>query len=178
MVDATRYPTVTLLSVDDAVLEDLVEAATAQAAADEVTPRLTAGPEWSPARVAWLRRFHRDRRAGLDGPAGEATWAVLCQGRLVGSVRLKRTDKHAVLEIGAWLARPARGNGVGTAALAALLTHAREAGASAVRAETTASNNAALGTLRRLRFHLTPGDGQDVLATVSLEPAASETERR
>jgi RimJ/RimL family protein N-acetyltransferase len=175
--DAATGPTVTLAGVDEAVLHELIGLATTQAAADEVTPRLTAGPGWSPARVAWLRQFHRDRRGGLDATAGEATWAVFCQGRLMGSVRLKRTDEQTVLETGVWLAGQARGAGVGTAALAAVLNQARDAGATAVRAHTTASNTAALGALRRLGFEVSPGDGQDVLATVRLGPAAAAGRR-
>src|SRR3712207_8457184 len=43
--------------------------------------RVTPGPDWSPARVAWLLAFHRDRRPGLDGELGEATWAVVVEDR-------------------------------------------------------------------------------------------------
>lgn len=167
---------VALVAVDDAVLESLVEIAIMQAAADEVTPTLTAGPGWSPVRVAWLRSFHRDRRPGLDGPAGEATWAVLVDERLVGSVRLKRTDVQGVLETGVWLVRGARGRGVGTAALAALLRQASMVGATAVRADTTVCNVAALGVLRRLGFHLSFDDDQSVQAVVNLNPHPSVTD--
>ncbi|MHB8717888.1 MAG: GNAT family N-acetyltransferase [Candidatus Dormibacteria bacterium] len=175
MVRASGRPPVALTAVDDAVLEELVDVAITEAAADEVTPRVTAGPEWSSARAAWLRRFHRDRRDGLDGPTGEATWVVRYQGRVAGSVRLKRTEEQKVLETGVWLARSARGTGVGTAAVAAVLARARSAGASRVRAQTTASNRSALGALRRLGFDLTTGDSQEVLATVSLEPDPWQT---
>ena len=68
-----------------------------------------AGDQWDHERTEWLRRFHRDRRAGLDGPVGEATWPVSVDGAVVGSVRLQRTAKAAVLETGIWLTRRARG---------------------------------------------------------------------
>jgi hypothetical protein len=55
----------TLVVVDDAVLDRLVEAAVTGAAADEVTPPSTADGRWSDDRVAWLRQFHRERRPGL-----------------------------------------------------------------------------------------------------------------
>lgn len=136
------------------MLEQLVQVATVDASADEVTPALTAGNCWTARRVAWLRDFHRARRTGLAGPAGEATWAVVVDERVVGSVRLKRTETPGVLETGAWLTRAARGRGVGRAAAAAVLREAAAAGADAVRADTTTGNAAALGVLYRLGFRL------------------------
>jgi RimJ/RimL family protein N-acetyltransferase len=162
---------VTLVGVDEAVLEDLVEVATSDAAADEVTPRVTPGGGWTPARLAWLRSFHRDRRAGLDGPEREATWAVVVEGRVVGAVRLRRADRSGVLETGIWLSRRVRGRGVAAAALAAVLQEAAAAGAVAVRADTMAGNTAALAVLRRLGFALSPsGEGPDVRALLVLQP--------
>lgn len=90
----------TLVAVDETVLEKLVHAATTDAAADEVTPPLTPGSDWTPARVAWLRSFHRDRRAGLASSAAEATWAVVVDERVVGSVRLKRVAKQPSWRLG------------------------------------------------------------------------------
>lgn len=158
-----------LVPVDDDVLDALVQAATTDAAAGEVTPPLTPDPAWTPERVAWLRAFHRDRRAGLAGPLGEATWAVLAAGDVVGSVRLRRTQEPGVLETGAWLTRAARGQGRGRAALTALLEQARTDGARAVRADTTAGNAAALGVLQRLGAVLTCSlDGTAVRAVLPL----------
>ena len=155
--------------MDEVVLEALVRAATSDAAADDVTPPVSAGPAWTAERITWLRAFHRDRRAGLDGPAAQATWAVLADERVVGSVRLARTDRPGTLETGAWLTRSARGRGVGTAALAAVLAEAAAWGADAVRADTRATNVKALAVLRRLGFTLTPaGDGPDVAAVLRL----------
>ena len=141
-----------LALVDDVVLEHLLAAATSDAAAGDVTPPLTPGDRWTPERVAWLRSFHVDRRAGLDGEAGEATWAVLVDGQVVGGARLARTAQDAVLEVGLWLTRGARGSGVGRAALSALVAQAAAHGCVAVRADTRASNAAALGVLRHLGF--------------------------
>jgi len=169
---------VVLAAIDRALLDDLVEVAITRASADEVTPPLTPGPEWSPVRVAWLRSFHRDRRQGLEGPAGEATWAVIVGRHVVGSVRLKRMDEHGVLETGMWLARDARGRGIGTAALAAVLQQASGLGALAVRADTTVDNTGAVGTLRRLAFALNRGEGQAVRAVVSLAPRHPDTDHR
>ncbi|WP_037295620.1 GNAT family N-acetyltransferase [Saccharomonospora azurea] len=149
---------VILVEVDEPVLARLVRAATTDAAADDVTPPLTADSGWTPARVEWLRRFHRDRRAGLGGPAGESTWGVVTADGVVGSVRLKRTAE-GVLETGVWLTRMARGRGLGTAAMAVAVRKAVELGAREVRADTTVANVGALRLLRRLGFTLARADG-------------------
>jgi RimJ/RimL family protein N-acetyltransferase len=149
---------VVLVAVDDAVLDELVDAATTGADANEVTPPVTSGDAWTPNRIEWLRRLHRDCRAGLEGPAGQSTWAITEDGRVVGSVRLRRTDENGVLETGIWLTRGARGRGVGQAAIAAVLDEAATRRADAVRAETTSGNTAALSVLQRLGFELSPAD--------------------
>lgn len=66
-------PEVELVAVGEDVLARLVVSATQGASANEVTPPLAPGNHWSLERIDWLRRFHRDRRAGIDGPCGEAT---------------------------------------------------------------------------------------------------------
>jgi RimJ/RimL family protein N-acetyltransferase len=157
---------VALVAIDEAVLERLVHAATTDADAGEVTPPIGAGNEWESVRVEWVREFHRDRRAGLEGPAGEATWAVVKDARVVGSVRLKRTDEAGVLETGVWLTRGARGHGVGRAAMLAVLQLAAACGAVSVRAETTEANVAALHVLRRLGFALAPAETQGCVRAV------------
>jgi hypothetical protein len=58
-VGAVDVPAVTLVDVDELTLDRLVNAAITDAAADEVTPPATTGDEWSPARIAWLKDFHR-----------------------------------------------------------------------------------------------------------------------
>ena len=163
---------VALVAVDEAVLEQLVQAATSDAGANEVTPPLNSGEDWTPARIEWLRDFHRARRAGLDGPAGEATWAIVVASAVVGAARLKRTGEDGVVEAGVWVTRSSRGSGVATAAVAAVLRRAAELGAYAVRAETTAGNVGALALLRRLGFELTAADdGCGVRAVLVLSPA-------
>ena len=143
---------VALVAVDEAVLARLVGAALVDATPDEVTPPLTSGDRWGPERIEWLRRFHRDRRIGLDGPLGEASWAVTAGAHVVGAVRLKRTADPAVLETGIWLTRSARGRGVGRRAMTAVLDEARDHGAREVRADTSPENTAALAVLEALGF--------------------------
>src|SRR5699024_12575726 len=81
---------VQLRDVDDAVLDQLLRTAVQDAAAHEVTPPLTSGPAWTAERIDWFLDHHRRARCGVDGPAGEATWAVMLEGRPVGAVRLRR----------------------------------------------------------------------------------------
>ena len=125
--------------------------------------------------MEWLRAFHRDRRRGLAGPGREATWAVVevddgadpDDGRVVGGVRLRRTDDPEVLEIGIWLARDARGRGVGAQAMRLVLDRARQAGARTVRAETATTNASAVALLRTLGAVVTV-DGDAVRAEIPL----------
>ena len=89
---AEPVPAVALLDVSEAVLEQLLELALRDADADEVTPPLGTTPGWNTDRISWFREFHRAAAAGLDGPAGQKSWAISCDGQLAGSVRLRRTD--------------------------------------------------------------------------------------
>lgn len=172
-------PLPVLVAVRDAVLEQLVQAATSDASADDVTPPLTAGEAWTAVRVGWLRDFHRDRRAGLDGTTGEATWAVVLNEAVVGSVRLKRTEEPDELETGIWLTRRARGRGLGRAVMVAALQQAAALGAVRVRADTTAGNAAALAVLSHLGFTISRGDdSQDVHALIFLSAPPAPAEHR
>jgi RimJ/RimL family protein N-acetyltransferase len=156
-----------LRPIDEAVLARLVGAAVAGAEPDEVTPPLPSAGGWRPDRIEWLRRFHRDRRIGLDGPLGETTWAVVAGGEVVGAVRLKRVAEPDVLETGIWLARPARGRGVARAAIAEVLEQARAHGARAVRADTSPENAPAVSVLQRLGFR-TSVEGDRLVAVKEL----------
>ena len=149
---SARLRRVRLVRVDEIVLARLVGAALADATPDEVTPPVAAGDRWGPARIEWLRRFHRDRRLGLDGSLGEATWAVSVGGDVVGAVRLKRTAVPDVLETGIWLTRSTRGKRIGRRAMMGVLEKARELGAREVRADTSPENGPALAVLAALGF--------------------------
>src|SRR5699024_12817471 len=99
---------VQLRDVDDAVLDQLLRTAVQDAAAHEVTPPLTSGPAWTAERIDWFLDHHRRARCGVDGPAGEATWEVMLEGRTVGAVRLQRHDADT-LEARNWMGRYVRG---------------------------------------------------------------------
>ena len=166
---------VELRPVTEATLSRIVAAAMEGATADEVTPPITPGTAWTEERVEWLRAFHRDRRRGLAGPEREATWAVVevdddggpDDGRVVGGLRLRRTGDPDVLETGIWLARDARGRGIGAQAMRLVLGRARQAGARTVRAETTTAHASAVGLLRALGAVITV-DGDAVRAEIPL----------
>ena len=158
-MSAVGAAAVRLVDVDEIVLDESVRVAVTDASAEEVTPPLTAGAAWTEARITWLRDYHRDRRAGLAGPHEESTWAVTTADGVIGSVRLKCTEIPGTLEIGIWLARGARGQGIGTAAVVAAVQRAASLGATAVRADTTATTVGALAVLERLGFSVEPGEG-------------------
>ncbi len=154
--------TVSLVVVDEAVLEQLVAVARTDAHADEVTPPVGEVQGWSPERIAWLRAYHRDRRGGVDGPTGEATWAVVVDGSVVGAVRLARVEDGA-LETGIWLCRNVRRKGVGVAALEQVLVLASATGATQVVARTTVANVGAQALLRQHGFLLSES-GDEITA--------------
>lgn len=179
---AEPVPAVALLDVSEALLEQLLELALRDADADEVTPPLGATPGWNTDRISWFREFHRASAAGLDGPAGQKSWAISCDGQLAGSVRLRRTDTEpsapvdggagagggvragagggaggGALETGIWLARSFRGRGVGREALRLVKGQAESAGAAVLVAETTAGNVGALALLKSAGAELVSG---------------------
>ena len=134
------------------MLDQIVHAATTDATADEVTPAMAVGNEWTSQRIAWLRSYHLANREGLAGPTREATWAAVEFGAVLGSARMKLTDQAGVVEAGIWLTRSARGRGIGSAVMKAIIAEATKAGARELCADTAETNFAALGALRRLCF--------------------------
>ena len=160
-------PEVALADVPEAVLEQLLVLAVQDASPDEVSPPLGTGPGWNAERIAWFRSYHRAAAAGLDGPAQEKSWAVLCDGVPAGSVRLKRAG-DATAETGIWVGRGYRGRGVGTAALGLVLVVARRAGLERLVASTAAANLGAQHVLASVDAILAHDDGGTVTAVVEL----------
>ncbi|MEU4265886.1 GNAT family N-acetyltransferase [Kitasatospora cinereorecta] len=147
---------VELRHVDEEILQELLLVAVNDAVPGEVMPPVAGPPGWTTKRQEAFLAWHRVRRPGLAGPLHECTFAIINDGRIVGSARLARHDGQDVLETGMWLARSERGRGIGTATLRKLLDEAASAGARAVIAETTADNAAALAALRNNDARLTP----------------------
>lgn len=157
---------VALVAVDDDILDALVEAAVTDADPDDVTPDLGAG--WTDARLAWLRRFHEERRRGFDAHHDEVTRAIVVDHSIVGAVRIHRTpDDPSVAEIGIWVVRSKRGTGVGAAAIVATCELAAALGIRIATATTTSANTAARRILDRLAFQCSV-DGTGVTATRAL----------
>ncbi|MGW1892710.1 GNAT family N-acetyltransferase [Streptomyces sp. NPDC002004] len=153
---------VELRPVDEELLRGLLAVAVADAEPGEVMPPVPGPPGWTAARRDAFLAWHRERTAGLNGPRHEATYAVLADGVVVGSARLAQRGGPAVLETGIWLGRSARGRGIGTAAVRALVDEAARCGALAVVADTTDTNRAAVSALRRNGAALTsdPATGE------------------
>jgi [ribosomal protein S5]-alanine N-acetyltransferase len=163
-------PDVSLVDVDEAVLEQLLELAKRDASPDEVAPPL-GGPGWNLERTAWFFSYHRAAARGLDGEAGEKSWAILSGGSLAGSIRLRRVESGngvAVADTGIWLGRSFRSRGVGTAALRLVLHEARKAGIAQVTARTLTGNLGAQRVLASAGAVLTPDDDGTVSAVVVL----------
>ncbi|WP_461174782.1 GNAT family N-acetyltransferase [Arthrobacter sp. Z1-9] len=163
-------PDVSLVDVNEAVLEQLLELAKRDASPDEVAPPL-GGPGWNLERTAWFFSYHRAAARGLDGDAGEKTWGILADGSLAGSIRLRRVDSGngvAVADTGIWLGRSFRSRGIGTAALRLVLDEARSAGIAEVTARTLTGNLGAQRVLASAGAVLTPDDDGTVSAVVVL----------
>ncbi|MFC5948683.1 GNAT family N-acetyltransferase [Pseudonocardia lutea] len=136
--------TVTLRALDEPLLVALLDAAVAGAEPGEVMPPVVGAPGWTDAARAAFLTFHRSRSVGAVAPV-ERTWAVLDGDTVVGAGRLEPVADG--LEVGLWLARGARGRGIGRAAVRELVARA---GGRPVVAETTADNAAAVAVLREL----------------------------
>ncbi|MEJ2869068.1 GNAT family N-acetyltransferase [Actinomycetospora sp. OC33-EN08] len=141
------HPPVTLRALDPADGSDVaavVAAAVEGALPAEVMPLDADSPdpeEWTLLRERAYARFLRSR------PAAETSYLVVEGCAVVGLARLHHDAAGA--ETGVWLARTARGRGVGSAVLGLLVERAAAHGADRLVADTTADNAAALAALRR-----------------------------
>lgn len=135
---------VALHPIDDDRLDRLAEVARTEAEPEEVMPVEGTTSGWTPRLVQAFHDFHRKR---ADDQALR-TYAVMADGEVVGSIRLDAIGAEGVLETGVWLARSARGKGIGGRALGLVLAEARQHGADAVIASTRSVNRRALGILR------------------------------
>jgi RimJ/RimL family protein N-acetyltransferase len=140
---------VRLRPVDEQSLEPLLSVAVAETEPAEVMPPVPGPAGWSLARREAFREFHRSHFGGLDGPTRTVMYAITIGSDVVGMIRMSRTDDPETVETGMWIGKSARGQGIGVAALRALLAEAAGAGARSVVANTTTGNMAALGALAR-----------------------------
>ena len=107
---------VRLTPVDEQTLEPLLSLAVAETEPEEVMPPVAAPAGWSHARRKAFREFYRSNYGGLDGPTRTQMYAVVCDGDVVGIIRMARWDEPDTMETGMWLGRSARGHGIGGAA--------------------------------------------------------------
>lgn len=171
----SRFPDVSLVDVDETVLEQLLALAKRDASPDEVAPPL-GGPGWNLERTAWFFSYHRAAAEGLSGDAAEKTWGILADGSLAGSIRLRRltsgsadtSSGTAVAETGIWLGRSFRSRGIGSAAFRLVLSEARNAGVTRVIARTLTGNLGAQRLLASAGAVLRPDDDGTVSAVVVL----------
>jgi RimJ/RimL family protein N-acetyltransferase len=160
---------VRLTPVAERVLQPLLSLAVAETAQNEVMPPIDAPPGWSEARRRAFCNFYRSHHDGLGGPTRTEVNAILCDGEVVGMIRMARRDDSDSVETGMWLGKSARGQGIGVAALQLLLGEAALVGAHRVVAETTAANVAAIGVLRRCGAVLSV-NGAEVHAEIPIDP--------
>ncbi|MDG4768292.1 GNAT family protein [Solwaraspora sp. WMMD406] len=152
---------VRLTPMGDDLLEPLLSAAVAEADPGEVMPLVPGPAGWTAARRDAFRDFHRAHYGGGGlGPAGTIMYAITIGGDVVGGIRLTQLDEAAAVETGIWLSRSARGRGIGSGALRAVLDEAVRLGAQVVIARTTTANRSAINLLRRCGAIISVEDGQ------------------
>ena len=163
---------IALTPLDEAALARLLEAAVAGADPLEVMPPVDGPPGWTSARRDAFLAFHRAR--SLDpATAVERTWVIDAGGTAVGAARLEPHDD--AVEAGIWLARDARGRGIGKQVTALLLAEARASGAARFIASTTAANHSARALLSGTGAVLTT-EGDEVAAALRLGEAVDGRE--
>ncbi|MFI6425049.1 GNAT family N-acetyltransferase [Promicromonospora sp. NPDC050880] len=162
----TSQMMVDLLPVGEDVLEDLLAVAVTEAQPGEVMPP-TAGESATEARTAWteprkgaFREYHRRCRVSLDAPVPEVTWAVTAGGRVVGAARLALVDGDpGAREVGLWLGRSSRGQGIAGEVAYWALAAARTMAAERLVARSAPGNVTARRSLQRIGFELVEQDG-------------------
>ncbi|MDL5155850.1 GNAT family N-acetyltransferase [Actinomycetospora termitidis] len=168
MADLAHPPvTLRVLDPDDGSDVAAVVAAAVGGAlpADVMPPDGASDPEeWTLPRERAYARFLRGR------PPAETSYLVVEGCAVVGLARLRRDGDAA--ETGVWLARRARGRGIGVTVLGLLVERAATAGADRLVADTTADNVAALGSLRR-HGATVQESGSDVSAVVRIRARGS-----
>lgn len=138
-------PPISLRTIDMHWLRRLSATAAAQADPAEVMPPTPGGPEWTSELITAFENFHR---RVWDQP-GHRTFVITRGDEVLGAIRLDDTEIPGELETGLWLARSARNQGVGTAAVGLVLARAAQLGADAVIADTAPDNRAAQVAMER-----------------------------
>ncbi|WP_158676899.1 GNAT family N-acetyltransferase [Wenjunlia vitaminophila] len=165
--DAGMRSDVVLQRLDEDLLQELLEAAVADADPREVMPPVAGPSGWtSERRVAFLR-FHQSR--SLSAEPVESTYAIVVGKTVVGAARLCPMEDpvRRAVEVGVWIGRSHRGSGVGRAVLHQLLDLACAEGFDSVFASTKVDNAAAQRLLTGVGGELVR-EGDAVVARVKM----------
>lgn len=163
-----------LVPVDEAVLEDLLELAVAEALPGEVMPPASGESATEP-RTAWtelrkgaFREYHRRCRVNLDVSVPESTWAVTAHGRIVGAARLALVDgDRDAREVGLWIGESYRGHGISGEVAYWAFAAAQTMEAKRLVARSVAGTGSARRWLERIGFDVVD-DGGVLVGTVAL----------
>lgn len=153
---APAHVTLRRLTAED--IDDVVDLAARDALPADVMPR-DDDPDpsaWTPARRRRLAEFLGSRLRRLPDGRYERSFLIHVDARVVGVARLVQPAQDGACEFGLWVARSHRGRGIGDAAVRRLGDRARDVGGTALVADTTTGNAAALAVLRRHGAVLTP----------------------
>ncbi|MFI6300093.1 GNAT family N-acetyltransferase [Nonomuraea sp. NPDC050790] len=150
---------ITLHQLDEALLQQLLEAAISDADPLEVMPAIEGPKGWTVQRQLAFLRFHQTRSLS-DRPV-ETTYAIREEGNVIGAARLAPiTGTVASVEAGIWLGRSYRSMGRGSAVFGQLVEVARDLGARRMFASTTASNAPMRRLLTALGAAVSVEDGE------------------
>ncbi|MBB5953553.1 RimJ/RimL family protein N-acetyltransferase/uncharacterized damage-inducible protein DinB [Saccharothrix tamanrassetensis] len=145
---------ISLRPLDDEGLERLLAVAVADADPEDVMP-----PGWTPDRTEEFREFYRGFR--------RHAYEIVERDRTLGMIRLTDTG-----QTGLWVARSARGAGVGVQAVRRVVDQAWARSIRTITAETTTGNTAALKVLKRAGATVeVDGDAVRARIAVPVEPA-------
>jgi len=92
---------VRLTPIDEQTLEPLLSVAIAETEPHEVMPPVKAAG-WSQVCREAFREFYRSSYGGLDGPTRTLMYAIICDGDVVGMIRMARRDEPDTMETGMW----------------------------------------------------------------------------
>lgn len=167
--DAVDREPVHLIPIDEPTLSRLLAVAVSDAIPEEVMAPVAGPPGWTVARREAFADYHRSRRHPYAEHREEITYAVTHKGVVVGAARLTSDTDPLAREVGLWLGRFHRGQGLGTAVLPVAAERARGLGARRLVARTTSANEPAVRALVGQGFLMTHDAAGGVEAVLPLE---------
>jgi RimJ/RimL family protein N-acetyltransferase len=158
-----------LLPLDEQDLIRLLDVAVEGADPTDVMPPVEGPPGWTPERREAFLAFHR-RRALDENTATESVWTIRVADAIVGAARLHPVHRGSSVEIEAlvWVARWARGRGIGRRVTETLMDAAREDGGGRYVASTTVDNEAAQRLMKSVGANV-ERRGEDVASHLDID---------